>query len=112
MTGRLAPYGKRLTPGSAGSIAVLTGARAWERAVSETWFPGHKLVLPTHEDPGIYLWPVEDRDCLIFSFGKPEPPGLLQALSVELVQAGALFVVWCLTGDTPATLYRPAGGGL
>jgi len=110
MEHRLAPYGKRLTPVSTGSLAVLTGSKAWTWAASDSWFPGHKLVLPFHDNPTGYIWPVEDRDCIVFSFGNPEPPGLLHALSVELLQAGALFVIWCLTGDTPATLYRAAGG--
>jgi len=110
---RLASYAHRLDPHSRQSIAILTGSRAWARAESRScWFHGCRLLLPWHEPPEAFLWPVEARDCCLFCIGEPEPLGILEALSVELIQSAALFVIWVnVPGDgCPATLYRPEAG--
>jgi hypothetical protein len=101
---RLAPYARHLDQ-SRRSICVLTGSRAWERAESRTWFDGCKLVLPLGDDPASYRWPVAGRDCILYSFGTPEPRERLITLSVALVKAGALFVTWSVPGDAPTTFF-------
>jgi hypothetical protein len=103
---RFAPYAHQLTP-SQRSIAVLTGSGAWERAESRTWLDGRKLVLPLGDDPASYRWPVAGRDCILYSFGtQEEPRERLENLSIELIDAGALFVVWNVPGDIPTTCYE------
>ncbi|QSA97505.1 hypothetical protein [Methylococcus sp. EFPC2] len=105
-----APYSRQLND-ARGSIAILTGREAWRRAASRSWFVGRKLVLPFGEDPEAFVWPVADTNCIVFGFGDPEPWETLDRLSVELIQSGALFVIWNLAEDDgPATLYRPASG--
>lgn len=102
----LAPYSRRLDPEAHNSIAVLTGDMAWERAVSPScWFQGARLLLPFGENPSRYTWPVSGRDCILFSFGKEELHETLVRLSMELVQAGALFVIWNF-GPKPALVFR------
>lgn len=106
---RFPPYARHLDD-SSGSIAILTGSGAWERkrAASGTWFAHRKLILPLADDPAAYRWPVSGRDCIVFSFGTPEPRARLITLSVALVKAGAKFVIWNIPGDMPATFF--AGG--
>jgi len=112
---RLAPYGNTLDQAIKNSIVILTGSGAWERGRS-SWFAGNKLLLPFGDNPASYRWPVADRECVVYGFGKQEFRERLVALSVALVQAGALFVIWgwavpaigplC---ELPSPIFRPGG---
>ena len=105
---RKPPYAKRLDPASRQSIFILTGTGAWDRADSDTWFPGCKLVLPFGVDPFRYFWPVASRDCVIFEFGHGEGHSRLVALSVALIACGATYVRWSC-GPCPSPLFRALG---
>jgi hypothetical protein len=92
---KLPPFARQLNPANQNSLVILTGSKAWARAKSPSyWFPGSRLVLPFGDDPTAYRWPVAGRDCVLFGFGEQEPRKRLVALSVELVRAGAVFVIW------------------
>jgi hypothetical protein len=109
----LPPYSKYLDPALwPGTLFVLTGsgAEVWEMAKSRSWFPGQKVLLPYGEAIGRYRWPVSGRDCIVASYGNPEPRKRLIELSCALVQDGATFVLW-LGLETPSPIFRPVATG-
>jgi hypothetical protein len=107
----LPPYSKYLDAELwQGTLFVLTGDDAWSSAKSRTWFPGQKVLLPYGEDIGRYRWPVSGRDCIVASFGTPEPRKRLIELSVALARDGATFVLW-LGLETPSPIFRPVAPG-
>jgi len=89
------------------SLWVFTGSGAWDLAKSRTWFPGQKILLPFGEDIGRYRWPVSGRECIVASEREPESRPRLVNLSVALITAGAVFVIW--NGlEYPAPIFRPS----
>ena len=102
----LPPYGK-LVDKSKNELIVCTGSGAWQRAKSKAWF-GHtpKLVLPLNENPGRYRWPVNGRNVLVFSFGQQESYQRLIDLSKCLLKHGAVWVLWVMPWDYPATKFE------
>jgi len=112
---KLPPGGNQLDQAIKNSIVILTGSGAWERWRS-LWFAGSRLLLPFGDNPASYRWPVAGRDCVLHGFGEQEPRPRLVALSVELVQAGALFVIWAWAVpavgplcELPSPIFRPGG---
>jgi hypothetical protein len=85
---RLPPYSKTMTAGRCDTLMVLTGSQAWDRAKSESWFPGRKLVLPIGENPRSFDWSIAAgfSDCIVFATGDPEPAAIIMALAGELLR--------------------------
>lgn len=107
ITKRLPPYGRAVIEKTyprvayeekyemLDSLIVLTGSRGFGAAHSERIFYNKlaRVVLPFGEAPDGYRWPVEGRDCMIKTFGKPESAQALVWLAGELISAGAPFVL-------------------
>jgi hypothetical protein len=108
MTPILPPYAQQLDRTRwRASLWVITGSGAWQKARSQTWFPGQKIILPFGDDIGRYRWPVAGRECIVASEGEPESRPRLVNLSVALVKAGAVSVIWCGL-EFPAPIFRPS----
>lgn len=84
---RLPPYARRLTDDRRNSLAVLVGSAAWDRAKSETWFPGRKVLLPPGEHPSSFDWSLASGfpDAVIVAVGDPEPADIVRSLAAELL---------------------------
>jgi hypothetical protein len=88
------PYGKRLNPNGQ-NLIVCTGSGAWDRAKSQTWFPGCKVVLPFGDDPAAYAWSIAaGHDVMIAGFGDLEPIAIIAKLAGLLLAAGAGLVIY------------------
>jgi hypothetical protein len=88
------PYGKQLNPNGQ-NLIVCTGSGAWDRAKSQTWFPGCKVVLPFGDDPAAYAWSIAaGHDVMIAGFGDLEPIAIIAKLAGLLLAAGAGLVIY------------------
>lgn len=85
---------------------VFAGVNAWERARADQDKPSRlATLLPLHQDPTAYRWPVSGDEVVIIHTGG-ESPEALRALAAVLVQQGALLV--CLLDAEARPLYfRP-----
>jgi hypothetical protein len=88
------PYGKQLNLNGQ-NLIVCTGSGAWDRAKSQTWFGGAKVVLPFGDDPAAYAWGLAaGQSVLIAGFGNLEPIGTIAKLAGLLLAAGAGLVIY------------------
>jgi hypothetical protein len=77
------------------NLVLCTGSGAWDRAKSQTWFPGCKVVLPFGDDPAAYAWSIAaGHDVLIAGFGDLEPIAIIAKLAGLLLAAGAGLVIY------------------
>jgi hypothetical protein len=91
---RIPPYGNRLNLNGQ-NLIVCTGSGAWERAKSQTWFAGCKVVLPFGDDPAAYAWSAAaGHDVLISGFGDLEPIAIIAKLAGLLLAAVAGLVLY------------------
>lgn len=89
------PYSRILKTHDGTCLVICTGADAWERGKSATWFHGHKLVLPPGDNPAAYNWSaVAGRDVIIAGFGNLEPITTIAKLAGLLLGAGAGLVLY------------------
>ena len=82
------PYSKRLVPCVGRTLNVLTGSGGWDRAASETWCHGVKVVMPLGSDPEGYDWsPARSfTGSIIWAFGKSEPLSVIDDIAGHLMQ--------------------------
>lgn len=84
---------------------IFAGRAAWDRARGDLDKPSRLVtLLPLHDDPGLYRWPVSGDEAVIVHTGG-ESPETLRALGVTLVKQGAVHVA-ILGGDAMPQHFR------